>query len=257
MVEKASSLRRPVSSRRASSFSTASISVELAGRRLAREPGEEARHRGAVAPMRRARARDLGGVLHRLHERDRVGPDIGRPAGALDAADERDGAALGIDPHLRFRRSERFERARQRLLRRDVGDGADGGAGLVRDLRRIEEHRRAPLGRDHRIAERQRRMRDVAAADVEGPGEVVRVRDHERVELRLRELFPDARELRLARLAGKLRRVRPHRRLRRRRPLEPDHVDEVDLDRPRARRRPARPPRSSFFSPPAVWSQGS
>ena len=46
---------------------------EMAARRLAVEPGEEARHGGAVAEVRRARAFDLDRILHRLHHRDRIG----------------------------------------------------------------------------------------------------------------------------------------------------------------------------------------
>ena len=46
---------------------------EPAVRRLAFEPGKEARHRGAIAQVRLARALDLDRVLHRLHHRDRIG----------------------------------------------------------------------------------------------------------------------------------------------------------------------------------------
>ena len=54
MVEKASSLRRPVSSRRASSFSTASISVSLPD---GASRASQARKRVTAAPSRRCAAR--------------------------------------------------------------------------------------------------------------------------------------------------------------------------------------------------------
>ena len=55
---------------------------ELARRRLLVEPGEETRHRRAVALVGRAAAGDFGVVLDRLHQRDRVGAALrlGRPA---------------------------------------------------------------------------------------------------------------------------------------------------------------------------------
>src|SRR5262249_10853718 len=41
-------------------------------RRFAIEPGEKARYGRAIANLRGARAGDLGGILYRLHRRDRI-----------------------------------------------------------------------------------------------------------------------------------------------------------------------------------------
>ena len=57
---------------------------EAASRRLGGEPGEEIRHRRAVPLMRGARARKLGRVFLCLHERDRIGADLGLAARSLD-----------------------------------------------------------------------------------------------------------------------------------------------------------------------------
>ena len=46
---------------------------QLAARRFAVEPGEKTHHRCAITQLRRMRAGDLGGILYRLHRRDRIG----------------------------------------------------------------------------------------------------------------------------------------------------------------------------------------
>ena len=62
---------------------TASISVSGPAAPRKRT-GEKARHGHAVPLVRGARARKLDPILHRLHQRDRIGPDVGLAAGALD-----------------------------------------------------------------------------------------------------------------------------------------------------------------------------
>ena len=74
-------------------------------------------------------------------------------------------------------------------------------------------------------------MADVAAAEVERPGKIVRVGDDKGVELGLGQLPTDPLQLGLGAFAGKLDRVRPDGRLRRRGAVDPDHVDQVDVDR--------------------------
>ena len=56
---------------------------ETAARRLDRKPGEKARHGRAVPLLRGAGARELHPILRRLHERDRIGPDVGLAARAF------------------------------------------------------------------------------------------------------------------------------------------------------------------------------
>ncbi len=82
---------------------------ELAGRRLAVEPGEEVRHRRAVANVRGVCAGDLGGVLDRLHQRDWIGAARERPAAVGDQPRDCVRAGGRIDPHRRLRGAERLE----------------------------------------------------------------------------------------------------------------------------------------------------
>jgi hypothetical protein len=65
-----------------------------------------------------------------------------------------------------------------------------------------EEDGRPALARHDRVAERQGRVLDIAATDVEGPGQRVRIGEHERIDLGLGELLLDAGELVGAGLAG-------------------------------------------------------
>ena len=53
---------------------------------------------------------------------------------------------------------------------RDIGGLFEMVAGAVGELAVIDEHGRPAVLRHQRIGQRQRRMRDVGAADVEGPG---------------------------------------------------------------------------------------
>jgi hypothetical protein len=101
MVAKEMSLSRPVSRRKAKAFERRhGVDLgELATRRLAIEPGEEARNRGTVADVRRACAGDLDLVLHRLHERDRAGRSRGFAAGAGDQAGKRIGGGGLVEQH--------------------------------------------------------------------------------------------------------------------------------------------------------------
>ena len=99
MVGNDTSLSAPVSRRKLSSALTASISVSLPDRRFVLEPGEEARQRRAIALMGGARACDLGMILHRLHQRDRVGPARRLAAVLAQQAGEGVGRARLVEPH--------------------------------------------------------------------------------------------------------------------------------------------------------------
>ena len=152
---------------------------QLAGRRLAREPGQEARHRHAVARVRGARACDLGVVLHGFHQPDRVGAAYRLAAAAGQQPRERVGRARLVEPHglvLELRKV-----ADKIVGRAQRGDLLQRGARFVVELGRSHIERGLALARDNREGERQRRMRDIRAADVEGPGDVLRVRHHQHI----------------------------------------------------------------------------
>ena len=74
-------------------------------------------------------------------------------------------------------------------------------------------------------------MRDVGAADVEGPRHRVGIRQHQRVDAEFCDLGADAAELLAFRLARKWRAVHRDRRQRRRRALGPDGINGVAVDR--------------------------
>jgi hypothetical protein len=121
---------------------------QVAARGFPVEPGEEAGDRHPVPQVGGAGARDLRLILHRLHEGDGVGSPVHRAPGRLDAADQGDGAGGGIDPDLAAPAAEAVEGFRERTDRREIRKVAHGGAGLVRDLGRVEEEARpALLGR--------------------------------------------------------------------------------------------------------------
>src|SRR6202051_4447379 len=65
--------------------------AERAAGGRALEPGEEAEHRAAVAPVLRVGARDLDAVLDRLHLHDRVGTAAELAARPGDLARQRIG----------------------------------------------------------------------------------------------------------------------------------------------------------------------
>ena len=133
----------------------------------------------------------------------------------------------------RLRQLGEFWRQRIRLL--DIGGLFEMVAGAVGQLAVIDEHGGTAVLRHQRIGQRQRRMRDVGAADVEGPGHRVRIRQHQRIDAEPRDLEPDPLELFGFRLAGKLRAVNGDRAERRRRALGPHGIERVAVDRDQLR----------------------
>src|SRR6516164_9052263 len=121
IVGKETSLSLPVSRRKLSRASTASISVSCP---LAAAPSNQARKRTTAAPSRRcaARALDLDRVLHRLHQHDRVATARELAAVAGDEARERIRSGRLIDAHGLFGLAERREVAGQARRLAQVGE---------------------------------------------------------------------------------------------------------------------------------------
>ena len=98
---------------------------QLAARRFAIEPGEEARHRRAVAPVCLAGAVDLDRILHRLQRGDRIRAFGHLAAGAGDRSaparrprcSGRGARSCRPCPARRARRRNRRARARRRAVR--------------------------------------------------------------------------------------------------------------------------------------------
>ena len=227
MVGNETSLSRPVSRRKLSNASTASISLKLAVRRFAIEPGEEARHRDAVAQLRRAGAGDLGGVLDRLHRRDRIAAAHDLAAGLAYKPRDRLGTGGRIEPHRAMRFAERGEIALEIFRGADLGQFFEAMPDVVAELAAVDVERRAALLRHQREGERHRRVRHIAAADVEQPADRLRIGHHQRVGFDFLQVAADARELRRRVLAGIAQIVQHHRAERRRRPILPAGIDRI------------------------------
>ncbi len=198
-----------------------------AARGLAVEPGEEAGEGRAVAPMRRARARDLGRVLLRLHRRDRIGSAHDLAARLLDGDRNRLRRCRLIEADGRAGGGARGELAHERLGRRGLGQLVQRVAHVIAELARVRVEPRTPVGGNEREGERHRGVRNVAAADVEGPGERGRIGHDEHVGLLLAQVGLDARKLVARGLAGIAQVVRRDRAERLGGAVGPDRVDHV------------------------------
>ncbi len=162
---------------------------------LAVDPGQESRQRHRIAPMRPARAFDLGRVLDGLEQTDGIVAAHRLAAGGDDLAAERvgGGGAVERDRCAALRQPGEFRRQRVRLL--DIGGLFEMVADAVRQLAVIDEYCGAAVLRHQRIGQRQRRMRDIGAADVEGPRHGVGIRQHQRIDAEFCHLQADAPEL--------------------------------------------------------------
>ncbi len=177
------SFSRPVSRRKLSSASTASISVSLP---FGASRSSQARNRAIATPSRLCAAR-LPAISAWFFTAfiSVIGsaPRTGLPPLAAMQPRQRVGGARLVEPHglaLEF-----GEVAREIVGRAQLGDLFQRVARFVVELAAVHIERRPALARDHREGERQRRMRHVRAADVEGPGDVLRVRHHQHVGAQL------------------------------------------------------------------------
>ena len=115
--------------------------------------------------------------------------------------------------------------------RAHLGDRFQRVARRIVELAARQIKRRAALARNDREGERQRRMRDVGAADIERPGDVLRIRHNQCVATQLHQLGPDAHELVGRAFAGELDGAQHHAAGRRRRTVAPQRVDRIIVDR--------------------------
>ena len=204
---------------------------ECAVRRLAVEPGEKARHRHAVAQMRLVRAFDLDRVLHRLHQRDRIGAAGHLAAGGRHDTSERVGRGRLVEPHGLAGEAECRELADEIGRLADVGDLFEIVPHRVGKLRAVDVERGLALRRHDGECNRQRRVRDVAAADVEGPGHRMRIGDHQSVGAQVCDFGADTVELGTGVFAGIAEIVQRHGACGQCRPVGPDRIDRVGLGR--------------------------
>ena len=231
MVGNETSLSRPVSRRKLSIACDRVDFGQGAARRFAVEPGEEARHRHAVALVRGARAGDLDGVLHRLHRRQRIRAAHHLAAVLDDQPRDRLGTDARIEPHGAMLFAQRDQIALEGGARPHLGDLFEPLAHVAVELAQIDKQQRAALLRDHGEGQRHRRVRNVAAADVEQPGDGLRVRHHEHIGGEFLHFRADAGELAVGIFAGIAQIVRHDGAERRLRPVDPDGVDRIVFDR--------------------------
>ena len=180
MVGNETSFRSPLSRRKALQRLDR-VDLGQAARRLAVEPGQKLRHRGAVAQLRRAGAGDFGCVLHRLHRRDRIAAAHDLAAVLDDEARDRLGAGRGIEPHGAMRLAELGEIALEGGVGAQLGNLLETRAYIVAELAQVDIERRTTFLRHRGEGQHHRRVRHVAAADVEQPRHILRIGHHQRV----------------------------------------------------------------------------
>ena len=192
---------------------------------------EEAHDGDAVAQMRRAAAGELGGALLRAREGDRVGALHDRAAGLFDEPRDRFGRAVLVVEDLSLGRAELREPRAEIARLADVGDRFEAVADGVREFSAVDEKLGAAVGIDDGVGERERRVRDVAAADVEEPGDRGRIGEDGGVGALLAGELGDLRDLLADRLAGERFRLLAHRGERRLRAVLPCGVERILVDR--------------------------
>ncbi len=100
---------------------------------------------------------------------------------------------------------------------------------IVRELAAVEIERWPPLRGHDGEGKRQRGVGDIGAADVEQPGDGMRVGDHKRIRLEPGDLGTQTRNLARRIFAGEPDVMQRHRAERHRRAVVPDRVDQVGL----------------------------
>src|SRR5262249_46476410 len=93
--------------------------AQPAFRRLARQPGQKAGHRGAVAAVRGAGAVELSPVLAGFWQQARIGRAVDLAAGRLQPAEHPSGGSRRVGLHPRARHGQRIERGPEVLGRLD------------------------------------------------------------------------------------------------------------------------------------------
>ena len=191
------------------------------------EPGEEACHRDAVAQLRGAGARDLGGVLDRLHRRNRIAAAHYLAAGLDHEPRDRLRTGGRIEPYRAMRFAECSKIALKIFGGADCGQFFEAMPDVVAELAAVDVERRAALLRHQRKGERHRRVRHIAAADVEQPANGLWIGHHQRVGLEFLYVCSHPCEFRSSVLAGIAQLVQRHRAERRRRPILPTRIDRI------------------------------
>jgi hypothetical protein len=127
--------------------------------------------------------------------------------------------------------AERGEIALEGGVGAQLGDLLEARAHIVAELAQVDIERRTTFLRHRGEGQHHRRVRHVAAADVEQPRHILRIGHHQRVGGDLFHFGMHALELVRSRLAGIAQLVRHHGAERRLRPVGPDGIDRIVFDR--------------------------
>ena len=204
--------------------------IHRALRRLARQPGQEARHRRPVAPVRLAAALQLHRVLAGLGQQAGIGGACHFRPCRLQLFQHRNRRCRRIDADPLARRPQRRQ-CRQESVGRGQRDlVAEVTARCLAQLGRIDEQADAGIGVQDGEGQRQRRVRHVGAANVQQPGDGFRQGQRRRILARLRQVRRDLPALVCRDHAGMGKIVRHGGGGRRRRLVSPDRVQRVALD---------------------------
>ena len=156
-----------------------SVRFELSGggdlidraRFLTIEPTEKTGHGGAVATMCIARSGDLGIVLAGAGQAGGIAQGNDGSAGGLDDPAKHFGGQAFIEAKYAAGIRYPAQCPRQFVRRADIAKPRQIGFLLRRQFAFVDKNAVCAIRRDNREGERERRMRNVAAAYVEGPGD--------------------------------------------------------------------------------------
>lgn len=195
------------------------------------QPAQELGHRRTVTAMGGARAIDLGLVLGGTRDAGRVGRGNHRAAIVLDQHAQPVGRQHRVERDLGAALGKRGDRCFELAGLVRIGELGEIGRDLAREFALVHEQLVRSVSGKNGETERQRRMRHVAAADVEGPGDGGGVGQHRMAGAVLADRRRQPRQLVLGELAGKADRVQLDRGHRCGGLILPDDVDRVFLER--------------------------
>ena len=181
--------------------------------------------------MRGARAVDLGLIFRRARDAGGVGGGNHGAAIVLDQHAQPVGRQHRVERDLRASLGKSHDRRFEFAGLMRLGELGEIGRDLARELAPVHEQLVRSVGGENGEAERQRRVRHVAATDVEGPGDGGGVGQHGMGGAVLGDRRRQPRQLVLGEFAGKADRVELDRRHRRLGLILPDDVDRVLVER--------------------------
>ena len=229
MVGNDRSLSAGLARRKVSSALTASISVR---RPRGASTANQARKFVIAAPSRSCAAREpasSAGFFFAFMSVIGSAPMSALPPARSIAWVKIGGRGPGVEGDACALPAKVLDKAEQSVGLEHVRLAAETVAAYARELSPVQEYDRTPLTRQIGPAKRQRRIGDVRAANIEQPRQIVRIADQE--TLRRPDRLTHARNLRPGAFARESELVRRDRANRRRRPIRPDRIDRVLVDR--------------------------